>query len=52
MSNRITISLNDEYKHRLNLIAKNEFTDNSKIIRKWIDENFKPEYEDNDGNEK
>lgn len=48
MSNRITISLNDEYKERLDLIAKNEFTDRSKIIRKWINENFREEYETND----
>ena len=48
MSKRTTISLDDEYNRRFKLIAKNEYSDQSKLVRKWIDEKFKEEYENND----
>ena len=47
MSKRTTISLDEDYNRRFKLIAKKEYSDQSKLVRKWIDENFKPEYEIN-----
>lgn len=44
MSKTLTISINEGYVKKLDLIAENEFSDRSKLIRKWIDENFKEEY--------
>jgi len=39
-TNRICLTLNDEYLKRLDIIAKREYSDRSKLLRKWIDENF------------
>jgi hypothetical protein len=36
--------MNEEYKRRFDLIAINEYSDKSKLVRKWIDNNFKEEY--------
>ena len=47
MSKLVTISLNEEYNRRFGLIAKNEYSDKSKLVRKWIDENFREDYETN-----
>ena len=44
MSKNITISMKEGYVKKLDLIAKNEWSDRSKLIRKWIEENFKEEY--------
>lgn len=46
MSKVISISLDEEYNQKLELIAKYQYTDKSKLVRKWIDENFKEEYQD------
>ena len=46
MGKTITVSLGDDYNRKLELIAENEFSDKSKLIRKWIDENFKEEYKE------
>lgn len=43
MSKIITISLDDEYIRKIDLIANNEYSDRSKLVRKWIDENIKGE---------
>ena len=37
----ITISLGKEYIEKLEIIANKEYSDKTKLIRKWIDENFK-----------
>lgn len=42
----VTIYMNEEYKRRFDLIAINEYSDKSKLVRKWIDNNFKEEYND------
>lgn len=44
ISKTLTISINNNYVKKLDLIAENEYSDRSKLIRKWIDENFKDEY--------
>ena len=46
MSKTLTVSINDEYLKKFDTIVKNEFSDRSKLLRKWIDENYKPEYEE------
>lgn len=46
MSKTLTISINEEYLKKFNIIVEKEFSDRSKLIRKWIDENFKPEYKE------
>ena len=43
-SKKYTISLEDEYNEKWELIAKKNYSDKSKMLRKWIDENFKEEY--------
>lgn len=48
MSKTLTISINEEYLKKYNIIAAKEFSDRSKLLRKWIDENFKPEYKKED----
>lgn len=48
MSKLVTISLDEDYNRRFGLIAKNEYSDKSKLVRKWIDENFREDYENND----
>ena len=45
MSKVISISLDEEYNRRFESIAKKEYTDKSKLIRKWIDMNYKEEYD-------
>lgn len=46
MSKIVTISLDEDYNRKLELIAKAEYSDKSKLVRKWIDQNFKEEYDD------
>ncbi len=43
-SNQITITINEPYLKKFDLIADAEYTDRSKLVRKWIDQNFKDEY--------
>lgn len=38
MSKKITLSIDEEHNKRFKLIAKKEYTDKSKLLRKWIDE--------------
>ena len=38
------VSLEPEYNEKWDLIAKKTYSDKSKILRKWIDENWKEEY--------
>ena len=45
------ISLTEDYNRRFKLIAKHEYTDRSKLVRRMIDEKFKEEYEDSIENE-
>ena len=40
MSKIITISIDDEYLEKLDIIVKIHFTDRSKLIRKWIDDEY------------
>jgi len=40
------ISLEPEYKEKWDIIGKKEHRKNSDLIRKWIDENWKEEFED------
>ncbi len=40
----INISINKAYLKKLDLIVEHEWSDRSKLFRKWIDENFKEEY--------
>lgn len=41
---QISITLNETYKKKFDLIVEHEYSDRSKLLRKWIDENFKEEY--------
>lgn len=52
MSKIITISLDEEYNERFEIIAKHFYSDKSKMLRKWIDENYKEEYKTDDTNRK
>lgn len=45
MSKVISISLDESYDSRFGKIAKAEYTDKSKLLRKWIDQNYKEEYD-------
>ena len=45
MSKVISISLDEEYNKRFEKIAKAEYSDKSKLLRKWIDQNYKEEYD-------
>ena len=45
MSKVVGFYLDDEYNKKLEQIAKAEYSDKSKLLRKWIDQNFKEEYE-------
>lgn len=40
----INVSLDEDSLDKFNLIAKNEFSDRSKLLRKWIYQNYKEEY--------
>jgi predicted transcriptional regulator len=45
MSSKVVgVLLSDEHREKLEIIAEKEYSDKSKLIRKWIDENFKDEY--------
>lgn len=44
MSKVVNFSLDDEYVSKMDIIAKKEYTDRSKLLRKWIDQNYKEEY--------
>lgn len=48
-SKKYTISLEPEYNEKWELIAKNKYSDKSKMLRKWIDDNWKEEYRDERG---
>ena len=39
----ISISINEKYLKKYDLLVKKEYSDRSKLLRKWIDENFKKE---------
>lgn len=41
MSKVIPISLDEDYIKRFDLIAQKEYTDRSKLVRKWIDTYYK-----------
>jgi len=45
MSKVVGFYLDNEYNRKLELIAKAEYSDKSKLLRKWIDENYKEEYD-------
>lgn len=45
---RISISLDNEYIRKYDKIAKKQYSDRSKLLRKWIDQNFKEEYDKNE----
>lgn len=38
------ISLDEEHLKKWDLIVEKEYTNRSNILRKWIDQNFKEEY--------
>lgn len=40
----IGVLLSDKYIEKFKIIVKREYSDQSKLVRKWIDENFKEEY--------
>lgn len=40
----VNILLSEKHYQKFELIAKNEYSDKSKLLRKWIDQNFKEEY--------
>ena len=42
----INFVIEQEYVERMDKIAKKQYTDRTKLLRKWIDENFKEEYND------
>jgi len=42
---RILITLDEEYKRKIDLIAEKEYTDRSKLIRRWIDNHYIENYE-------
>ena len=44
MSVTINISIPKNYLKKFDLIVEHEWSDRSKLIRKWIDQNFKEEY--------
>ena len=46
MSKIITVSLDEDYLKKFDEIVEKEYSDRSKLIRKWIDEYFK-----NNGNQ-
>jgi len=37
----VNFLLTDEYIEKMNEIAKEEYTDRTKLLRKWIDRNYK-----------
>ncbi len=45
MSKVVHIALNESDYMKFEQIAKAEYSDKSKLLRKWIDQNFKEEYE-------
>jgi len=51
MSKVVGFYIDEEYKRKLELIAKAEYSDNSKLLRKWIDMNYKEEYDENNEQE-
>jgi len=44
MTKNYTISIEEEYNRKWEIIAKREYSDKSKLLRKWIDQSFKEEY--------
>ena len=46
MSKVLNFVLEEEYIERMDKIAKKQYTDRTKLLRKWIDVNFKEEYGD------
>ena len=45
MSKVVHVALDEEDYQKYELIAKAEYSDKSKLLRKWINENFKEEYD-------
>ena len=45
MSKIVNFWLEEEYLTKMNQIAKSEYTDRTKLLRKWIDQNYKEEYD-------
>ncbi len=52
MSKTINLSIDDESLERFDKIVKNEFSDRSKLLRKWIMQNYKEEYDRNESERK
>ena len=48
MSKILNFVLEVEYIERMDKIAKKQYTDRTKLLRKWIDTNYKEEYDKND----
>lgn len=48
MSKIISISLDEEYIKKFELIAKKTYSDRSKLVRKWIDQNFMEGWDKNE----
>ena len=44
MSINVTLSLDREYLRKMDEIVKRLYTDRSKLLRKWIDQNYKEDY--------
>lgn len=44
MSKSINFSLEEEYVIKMDKIAKAQYSDRTKLLRKWIDLNYKEEY--------
>ncbi len=46
MSSKVVgVLLSEEHLEKFEIIVEKEYSDKSKLVRKWIDENFKEEYE-------
>lgn len=41
MSKSINFSLEEEYVIKMDKIAKEQYSDRTKLLRKWIDEHYK-----------
>lgn len=46
---RISIDLDEDLFKKYELIAKREYSDKSKLLRKWISQNYKDEYSQEEG---
>ena len=48
MSKIVNFVLKEEYIERMDKIAKKQYTDRTKLLRKWIDEKHKEVFESNE----